>query len=572
MADNSQQLLSDVLAQQRLDRNPTLTDEDYFEVFCAEQILKDFNLSDEEITSGIVGGEHDGGIDAVFSFVNGMYITEDSDFSPFKKDVCIELHLIQSKTGAGFNESSLNKLISISQSLFRLDADFSNISQYSDLVKAAVDNFRNAYRSLASKFPKLIIRYHYAAKKADGSIHKNLSLKADELIAVAKHLFEDADVKVEFLGARRLLELARRKPKTSYELRVSKSLSVVNGQIVLCNLKDYYKFLTGGTGALDTGLFESNVRDFQGNTEVNAEITNTLRHDKEVEFWWMNNGVTILASRAIFNGDSMSIENPQIVNGLQTSTQIARAFSNQDDNDNRSILIKVIASEDDDTRDKIIKATNSQNAVQPATLRATHKIQRDIEETLKTVNLFYDRRKNSYKNQGKPADRIVSIPLMAQAIMAIILGKPDSARARPSSLIKDSSVYSQVFSEAHPIRLYSNSILLLRFMDRVLSKMVTINVRDRSNIRFYVLFWLASESCQKVNVSASDISQLDVDKVDVKSVECAALCVWKLFDSLGRTDQTAKGTELRRLCLEALSKKHSLRTRKRVAPQQRDKK
>ena len=101
MADNSQQLLSDVLAQQRLDRNPTLTDEDYFEVFCAEQILKDFNLSDEEITSGIVGGEHDGGIDAVFSFVNGMYITEDSDFSPFKKDVCIELHSIQSKTGAG---------------------------------------------------------------------------------------------------------------------------------------------------------------------------------------------------------------------------------------------------------------------------------------------------------------------------------------------------------------------------------------------------------------------------------------------------------------------------------------
>ena len=166
-----------------------------------------------------------------------------------------------------------------------------------------------------------------------------------------------------------MLELARRQPKTTYDLRVSKSLSAVDGYVVLCKLSDYNKFLRGDEDKVRHELFESNVRDFQGDTEVNAEIVKTLKDEKAVEFWWMNNGVTILASRATLNGDTVTIENPQIVNGLQTSTQIARHFQTFGDEDSRNVMVKIVASDNDETRDKIIKATNSQNAVQPATLR-----------------------------------------------------------------------------------------------------------------------------------------------------------------------------------------------------------
>ena len=126
---------------------------------------------------------------------------------------------------------------------------------------------------------------------------------------------------------------------------------------------------------------------FQGTTEVNAEIVNTLKNEKVVDFWWMNNGVTILASRATLNGDTVTVENPQIVNGLQTSTQIARHFLPTAD-DRRSVMVKIVSSEDEETRDKIIKSTNSQNPIQPATLRATDKVQRDIEDALKSAGLF----------------------------------------------------------------------------------------------------------------------------------------------------------------------------------------
>ena len=199
------------------------------------------------------------------------------------------------------------------------------------------------------------------------------------------------------------------------------------------------------------------------------DIVNTLKHEKDIDFWWMNNGVTILASRATLTGDTVTIENPQIVNGLQTSTQIEKYCSTGSE-DSRKLMVKIVSSDNEETRDKIIKATNRQNPIQSATLRATDKIQRDIETALKSVGLFYDRRKNYYKNQGKPLDRIISIPLMAQALMSVILGRPDAARARPSSLIKRDDDYSRVFSEDFPISVYTTSAELIRRVDSVLRK------------------------------------------------------------------------------------------------------
>jgi len=552
MADNSQQLLDDVLAQQRKELAPESSDQDYFELFCAEQVLKDYDLSHEEVQAGIVDGEHDGGVDSAFAFVNGELVFEDFDVSPFKKDVRIDLHIIQSKTAGGFSEIPMNRLISVTRHLLKLDADYDAFTQYSPAVKSVLDSFRRVYRELASRFPSVEIHYHYACKRAGADIHANLEKKAEELKDVARELFPDAEIHMEFLGAKRLLELARRRPKSTYELKVSKNLSDANGYIVLSPLKEYVKFLKTPDGAVRADLFESNVRDFQGTTEVNAEIVATLKDERNVDFWWMNNGVTILASRATLNGDVVTIANPQIVNGLQTSTQIARHFVG-DAGDNRSVMVKIISSEDDETRDKIIKATNSQNPVQPATLRATDKVQRDIEDALKSAGLYYDRRKNYYKNEGKPADKIISIPLLAQAVMTILLGRPDSARGRPSSLIKDNTVYAQVFSEAHPIGLYANAALLMRIIDRALKARSELQGRDRSNLRFYALLWLTAMLTRKASPKAADVAAIDIKVIDGADVEAAVDEVSKLYEALGGTDAAAKGPDFRKQTIEGVT-------------------
>jgi hypothetical protein len=66
-------------------------------------------------------------------------------------------------------------------------------------------------------------------------------------------------------------------------------------------------------------LFEANVRDFLGEVLVNRDIMGTLSNvasREEEDFWWLNNGITLLASNATIAGKELSLENVQIVNGL----------------------------------------------------------------------------------------------------------------------------------------------------------------------------------------------------------------------------------------------------------------
>jgi hypothetical protein len=50
-----------------------------FEKFSFEQILKGFNLDNDELNSGWVDGGHDGGIDGFNLFINGHLIQDFDD-------------------------------------------------------------------------------------------------------------------------------------------------------------------------------------------------------------------------------------------------------------------------------------------------------------------------------------------------------------------------------------------------------------------------------------------------------------------------------------------------------------
>lgn len=545
--DNAQVILDDVLAQFHAERAPEMEPSKYFEVFCAEQLLKDYDLSYDEIEAGIVDGEHDGGVDSIFAFVNGELVTEDFDTTPFKKDVRIELFIIQSKTSSNYSESALDKLISVTRNLLDLSKDPDHLTQFNEQVREKLKQFRTAYRGLAAKFPHLSITYLLAGKRPNVAIPSNFKTKANELTDAARAHFKNAEIYVEILGAADLMELARRQPKTVFELRCRKSLSCDDGAIVLCKLSDFNSFLRDDKNNVRKNLFESNVRDFQGATEVNAAIRKTLDDGGAPDFWWLNNGVTILSSRISITGDVASIADPQIVNGLQTSTQIANHFdAPEESTDERSVMIKIVSSEDEEVRDKIIKATNSQNAVQPATLRATDKIQRDIEATLKALGLFYDRRKNYYKNEGKPADKIVSIPLLAQVLMSILLGRPDDARARPSSLIKDDKTYLELFSEDLPIHLYSFASLLIKRVEAHLKTLDALTAQGRNNLRFYVAAYIAWLLAGTPDPTADNISKIDPAEITPDLLKDATSVVVGEYENLGANDQVAKGPELKK--------------------------
>jgi AIPR protein len=93
---------------------------------------------------------------------------------------------------------------------------------------------------------------------------------------------------------------------------------------------------------------------------------------------------------------------------------------------------------------------------------ATDPIHFDIEDRLKLRGLFYDRRKGECRQQRKPVDQLVSITALAQAVIAILLQRPDDARARPGPLRKREETYRQIFEENHNRDIFVSSILIDR--------------------------------------------------------------------------------------------------------------
>ncbi len=125
MASNEQTILELTLRQKKAKEWPELDESKFFEFFAAEQILKDYDLTYEQIESGIVGGGNDGGVDGVYGFVNSDLITEDTDTSEYKRGVRIDLFLIQAKTSRGFSESAIDRFDSLTHDVLDLSKDLS---------------------------------------------------------------------------------------------------------------------------------------------------------------------------------------------------------------------------------------------------------------------------------------------------------------------------------------------------------------------------------------------------------------------------------------------------------------
>jgi hypothetical protein len=548
MAKNDRIILDEILKQRQAEVDPNATPSEFFELFSAEQVLKDYDLSYDEIDSGLVGDGGDGGIDAIYVLVNGELVQEEPDYSHLKKNITLDLIMMQAKTSAGFQETPVERFLTASEDILDLSkAPTSLGTTYNESLVEAITCFRTVHNQLAAKFPTFRISYYYASKgdKPDSNINK----KVEKLKAAVHRHFPSAEFSFTILGASELLGLARRAPQTTYTLPLAENPISSAGQVgfvCLVRLRDYYIFISDSSGELRRSIFEANVRDYQGRTEVNDDIQHSLQEPHEEDFWWLNNGITVLASKASQSGKALTIEDPQVVNGLQTSTEIfnyCKRFNST--SDDRKILVRIIVPSEAESRDRIIKATNSQTAVQQASLRATDKVHRDIEEFLRPRGLFYDRRKNYYKNEGKPRDKIVGIPHLAQAVMAILLQRPDAARARPSSLLKKDEDYGRVFSESHPIEMYYVCAeIMRRIEDHLRLSATSLTSKDRNNLRFYVAMHVAAKLTAKAAPNSSDLAKVDLSNLTTTLIQQSVDLVQAEYKALGGTDQVAKGNQL----------------------------
>lgn len=554
MSTNDRVVLDEILRTQHSNLAPDLSTEEYFQLFCIEQILKSYDLSYDEIEAGIVDGGDDGGVDAVYTFANGRLLSEDANVSQ-QRDALLELHIVQTKRSASFSETAIDRIRQTLRDVLQLDIDLHSFrGDYNERLLANFRIFRKAALELAPSFPKVELTVHYASRGSTADIHPKVLDKAQKLEDQLADTVSDAAAATSFLGATELLRLAQTSPPTTYELDVTATISTEReGFACLVTLPNYYHFTANDDGNIRGHLFESNVRDYQGRTEVNEHIRATLTGGNGEDFWWLNNGVTVVASQVSLAGKTLTVENPQIVNGLQTSQEIFKYFQTNDgaERDQRQVLVRVLVPDSDESRDRIIRATNSQTAIPTASLWATDELQRKIEEFLRTRDLYYERRKNYYKNQGIRKDHIISISYLAQAIMASLLGEPDNARARPSSLLKTDTDYRRVFSEEFPIDAYFNAAVLMRRIDKFLLDRTSFTAGDRNNLKYHMALVLVVRRLKTLPPDPKAYAAQDFSAVGDAELEQARKIVSDSIDQLcsdpefdGSIDRVAKSNEL----------------------------
>ncbi len=548
MASNNQIILETLINQNKDKLYPDLSINNYFPLFVTGQLLKDLELSYDEIEEGIVDSGGDGGIDSIYTFVNQQLIQRDSDLIEGKRYPIIDVYIIQSKNVNGFGETPIEKCNSSAIDLFDLDKSINSLrTVYNSNLLANVEVFRKQYLHLASKFPLLKFHYFYVTKGSE--IHPNVSRKVNTLVTTIQNHFDKAEVYFDFITAKKLIDLSRKEQLLSKDISLSDNpISTQDGgYVAIVPITQYFDFITDYNGDLIRYFFDANIRDYQVNVDVNKEIRKTLlEQDPSEDFWWLNNGITITAIDATFASKKLHIQDPQIVNGLQTSFEIFKYFSeNKIEKENRNVLLRVIKVQDEKSRLSVIKATNSQTNIPPASLRATDPIHKDIEEYLQSKGYFYDRRKNYYKNQGKPIKKIISIPYLAQIITGIYNQKPDYARARPSTLIKNNTDYKNIFNDSLTLDMYYKGILIQEKVDKNL-KLFDAPALSRAHIgdiKFHVSMYVTCILCNKIKPSSTDIGLINITNLTDDNLNRAIENTYLVYDIMGGTNSVAKGKE-----------------------------
>lgn len=497
---NARTLLLRIFDAWRADSLAGYSEGDAFEVFASELVLRPYGLVLDDIKAGIVGGGQDGAIDSVYVFFDDNLIDEDSEIvdpsskaTDFSQDRLLELWIIQAKKSPAFEEGALDKIENTIRRLLQLDQPLESLSAlYNDRLLSRIALFRNAWDNLITRRPRISVNVVYATTGDRRGVTPQVDAKVEalrQLINVAVAVPDPGLVTVELMGDKELLGRYNERPSYAVRMEYQESATSGNSHVALVKLKDYYDLIVDENGRLRRHLFEWNVRDYQGNVEVNKGIRKSLTFPESPEFWWLNNGVTILCSDATSVGKAYSLTNIQIVNGLQTSHEIYEVLKNDrtPETENKMLLVRIIVTADAATRDEVIRATNRQTAVTDASLRATDEVQRQIEDYFLTKGWYYDRRKNFYKNDGKEVSKIVGIPFLGAAMTAMGLARPDKSRGKPSSLLKNNDDYKQVFSSSVDLEIYLWAAKLQRRVDSfVVSDAADATIEQRSNLKFHL--------------------------------------------------------------------------------------
>lgn len=409
-----------------------------------------------------VGAGNDCGIDSISIIVNGCLVTEPieiEDLSETNGYLDVAFIFNQAERSSSFETAKVGQF---SYGINDFFATNSTLAQNSHVKKKA--QIVNEIFTRSSKFkkgnPQCFVYYTTTGKWTEDA---NLVARKNTVVKDLLDLSLFRKVEFEFIDAEKIQNLFRQtKNAISTEITFTERITlpelagIEQAYLGLVSSIEYLKLIQNTNEEVITSIFYDNVRHWQEWNSVNKEIKETLENTTEkLYFPLLNNGVTLIAKRIIPTGNKFVIEDYQIVNGCQTSYVLHE--SRQHLNANILIPIRLIATDNSDIKNSIIKATNRQTEVTEEQLFALADFPKKLETYFPTFDgnkkLYYERRSRQYNSEEEVEKvRVINMTILVRSYASLFLGFPHRTTRNYKALLK--SISTDIFHKDHKLEMY----------------------------------------------------------------------------------------------------------------------
>ena len=213
-------------------------------------------------------------------------------------------------------------------------------------------------------------------------------------------------------------------------------------------------------------LLEKNIRHYLGVNTINEKIGITLlSEEKRQNFFFFNNGITMICEKFSYNGLqdrnwNVKIDKLQIINGGQTCKTIYQTLEENPNVDFSQVYILVRlyeVNDDEDIIQDITYATNSQNPVDFRDLKSNDEIQKLLEISANDLGYIYKRKRDNHGNTN-----VIPSTVAAEAVFAVWRGKPHLAKYKRNEFFDQ--YYDEIFSNLNAAQMII-AVIIFRYCD-----------------------------------------------------------------------------------------------------------
>lgn len=457
-----------------------------FELYVAATYLYRYIKSDpEQIRDAVLGGGQDEGVDVAAVIVNGQVVREPEDIDNLvagQDSNSARVIFMQAKTSEKFDTKLMSKFLHGVEAVTKYAmgrGDERLPAQLVDLANLIEKVAENGDKFTETRIP---CDLYYVTTSSNPGNEAKEELQVRDAIQRIRDLgvyVEPLQIKTqghEDLAAKQKERLGPQNIQFSFEKRqtIPDAMGVDESYIGLISGKELLKLLADER-EIRPGIFEDNVRLHLGiDNPVNRRIADTLASDSRSQFPFLNNGLTIIATKLQGTGDRFFISGYQVVNGGQTSNQFIRWALGLTSAESKEYLetlwipVKIISSEDRTVRSRVAVATNMQTPIGNSDIQGSLSIAKDVEEFFAqsgSDGLRYER-----QGRGVPLDfartRVVGTSELNRAVASTIFGESSRAIGSPKDLeFEDSGIWGD-----YPVEMYFYAAWILYRIDRYFAR------------------------------------------------------------------------------------------------------